>query len=335
VYACGELPPYSGPLMIDVSTDGGRTWQPRTSPGKLSDCVSTVDPTNPRDLTLVSLYCSGSVSTPSNPVCEPHTHLYRSFDGGLSWSEISTPGGDWIDVQIAWLGGAFFIGTTEGIARSVSGGPFTLLRPSFFGTTNDAANARRFFITGNTLIVQDVTCSDPEASPVVCNGPTARSDDLGAHWSLIPMTYKSHTVTLVASGAGGTALFGGIPGTGTFLRSIDGGATWNLLPPLPASNDFTGVFQTPEEAFSGVPITEAPDGSIYTRFYLSGPISGNSSPSGGIYELVPGAGNWRYLAPPPGGDLQIFLWNSFGHLAAIWGSRGSPPTSSGFQYRLF
>src|SRR5215469_12927598 len=82
VYACGESPLYSGPLLIDVSTDGGRTWHPRTSPGKLSDCALTVDPTNPRDLALVSYYCSGPVNTPSNPVCDPHTHLYRSYDGG-------------------------------------------------------------------------------------------------------------------------------------------------------------------------------------------------------------------------------------------------------------
>jgi hypothetical protein len=334
VYACGELPADSGPLLIDVSTDGGRTWHPRTSPGKLSACALTVDSTNPRDLALVSYYCSGPVSTPSNPVCEPHTHLYRSYDGGQSWSEVNTPGGDWIDVQIAWLGGTLFIGTTEGIARSISGGPMTLLRQSFFGSTTVETEGRRLFTSGNALIVQALTCPATEVSIVVCNGPTARSDDLGAHWSLIPMTYRSNTVMLAASGTDGKTLFGTSP-TATYLRSINSGATWNPLPPLPASSyGFTGEFETSQGLLSGMPITEAPDGSIYTMFNFTGPISGTGSPSRGIYVLAPGAENWRYLAPPPGGNPQIFLWNSSGHLAVIWGGRGSP-SLSGFQYRLF
>jgi hypothetical protein len=339
VYACGESPLSSGPLLIDVSTDGGQTWHPRASPGKLSGCIPTVDPTNPRDLALVGYYCSGPISPPAT--CDPHTHLYRSYDGGQSWSEVTTPGGDWIDVQIAWLGGALFIGTTEGIARSVSGGPMTLLRQSFFGTTSDAANARRLFTSGNALIVQDLTCPASEESIIVCNGPTARSDDLGAHWSLVPMTYHSSTVNLAASGGDGTTLLGWIPlNTGTspstmLLRSTDGGTTWKPLPPLPASvYGITGEFQTARELLAGFPIVEAPDGTVFTMFNFPGPTSGIGSPTHGIYELVPGASNWRYFAPPPRGDPQIFLWSSSGHLAGIWGGRGSLATS-GFEYRLF
>jgi hypothetical protein len=66
----------------------------------------------------------------------------------------------------------------------------------------------------------------------------------------------------------------------------------------------------------------------------SGWESGIGSNPVGIYELAPGAVNWRYFAPSSGGYPRIFLWNSAGHLAVIWGERGSP-SITGFQYRLF
>jgi hypothetical protein len=196
-----------------------------------------------------------------------------------------------------------------------------------------AAEARQLFVIGSTLLVQDIQCSGVEGADF-CSGPIAQSNDLGTHWSLIPMSYQSTLVSLMLVGADGKTLIGlehqtttsAAVGDTQYLRSVDGGATWSLLPSAP---------QLPDVSTSGGPMVEAPDGTIFAKFMFSSVNSeGIGSNASGIYALAPGALNWRYFAPSPRGDPRIFLWNSSGHLSVIWGDRGSP-NSSGFQYRLF
>jgi Putative zinc-finger/BNR/Asp-box repeat len=354
VYACGiaSFSSGSGGFLVAVSTDGGHTWRSQTSPGILPgkvpkvpatppdlmletyyQCYLSVDPNNPRDLALLGYYCTDFISENPFQCGATSSLLYRSFDGGQTWTLVNTPGGDGIAPQIVWVGSDLFVGTTLGIARSIADGPFTLLQQSYFGTSSLEADARWLFVIGNTLIVTDIQCTG-NVGAISCSGPIARSVDRGAHWSLIPMTYQSNTVDLVASGADGTTLLGMSP-TEALIRSTNGGATWSPLPPLPAAMiGFIGELQSAQGMISVEPIIEAPDGSIYVMLDFRGPGTGTGSAGYGIYELAPGARNWRYFAPSSGGDLQIFLWNSSGHLAAIWGKRGGL-SGSGFQYRLF
>jgi hypothetical protein len=344
VYACGIAASSSGSgeILVAVSTDGGHTWQSQASPGTLPgkwpatqpwlispqdfyQCFLTVDSNNPRDLALLGQYCSDYRSSENSFACNAESsQLYRSFDGGGSWSLVNTPGGDGIGSQIVWIDSDLFVGTTEGIARSIADGPFTLLQQSYFGTDSQEADARQLFVMGHTLIVQDIQCGD------FCSGPTARSDDHGTHWSLMPMTYRSTVVSLMVVGGDRKTLIGverptvsQQAATTQYLRSVDSGATWSPLPPLP---------DVPNGPADGGPLAEAPDGTIFAVFSFP-PVS--SSPSYyAVYELAAGALNWRYFAPSSGGYPRVFLWNSSGHLAVIWGERGSL-SASGFEYRLF
>ncbi|MGO8949274.1 MAG: zf-HC2 domain-containing protein [Ktedonobacterales bacterium] len=371
VYACGEVPYVSIEILVAISTDGGHSWQSQASPaspdsagilprqgyslGPLNPCTLTVDPTNPWDVALLAQYCTDYVTSDNGMIqCEAmSTQLYRSFDAGATWAEVGKSDGDWIASEIAseiaWVGSTLFISTTEGIARSIAGGPFTLLRQSFFGTTTDADLARNLSVIGNTLFVSEVACQ-AAAGGSPCAGPTERSDDLGVRWSPMSWTYRSNIVSLLVVGGDGKTLIGRtlIGGqSDIFLRSVDGGATWSPLPPAP---NYTGPFSSPSQSptadFSGLfetdglssecPITESPDGTIYTELSLNVmSSSGIGTENTGIYELALGAENWRYFAPPPGGYVpEIFLWSSAGHLAVIWGERGSR-SDSGFQYLPF
>jgi len=343
-YACGLTVSSSGSgeFLVAVSTDSGHTWQSQASPGILPGilpvvpplprnssleqfyfCNLAVDRNNPRDVALVDQYCTDAIS--ENPYeCKANaesSQLYRSFDGGAAWSLSNSPGGDWVvshEVlysEVVWVGTDLFVNTTEGIARSIADGPFTLLQQSYFGSGSQAYEGRQFFVMGSTLIVQSASS-------------TARSDDQGADWSLIPMSYRSTAVSLMLVGADGKTLIGVDnspsidPGVRQYLLSKDFGATWSPLPTVPLAVNVTS---------EGGPFAEAPDGTIFAEFSFFSPPDSSYI---GIYELAPGALNWRYFAPPPVGYPRLFLWNNAGHLAAIWGNRGSPFSTS-FQYRLF
>jgi hypothetical protein len=355
LYACGLTVSSSGSgeYLVAVSTDGGHTWRSQASPGilpgklpvtvplqhdwsleKSYHCNLAVAPATPRDLALLSQYCTDVISEAPYQCNAESSQLYRSVDGGESWSLVNTPGGDWIVSgaamvsEIAWVGSDLFVDTTEGIARSIAGGPFTLLQQPYFGTGSQAAEARQLFVLGNTLIVQHEQC--PGVGVATCASQTARSDDQGAHWSLMSLSYRSTQVSLTLVGADGKTLIGSDyslateVGTSQYLQSEDLGATWRLLPPLP---------ELPSGSTSGGPLAAAPDGTIFA-WLLFTPPSPPAPTYYGIYEFAPGALNWRYFAASPAGVPLIFLWNNAGHLAVIWAERGSPNVS-GFQYRLF
>lgn len=328
VYTCGMLKPSEGwsvPISVGVSYDAGRTWQTLSTPASGGSCDLTVDPTNAQDVMLLaSPPCSEGCAAP-----QP-SKLYRTFDGGKHWSLWSLPpvgahqSAELSDAQWMWVGATLFlapylVGDTGYVrlAASVDRQAFIWLKTKrlFAGAPTDA--------TINELLATSATLYIQMSSQVNCP-PTCiwfmQSSDNGASWSRFKPMFQGQPVYLMGTGGDGRTLLGengeqSNKPDRTYLRSVDGGNTWEALPSLP------------EGLLAGF-IAAAPDGSVYAAFDKNFLNATNAAPLG-IYEAVTGAMAWRYAAPLPAGRWFTVAWDANGHPVALWGRAYTNPLLSG------
>lgn len=318
-YACG-VPALSSslapvPVVVSTSRDTGRTWRTLRSPGEGVTCSLTVNPTNALDV-LVML--SPSSTFASKPIA-----LYRTFDGGSTWSRWPIPPrltaqtGDAEYAMWAWAGSTLLIapyypgtaGYTD-LAASIGGQPFFWVQRNglFHGAPPDASINALFGADGEiyAVLLAQSDCA------VSCTRVLS-SGDGGISWALHTPTFQGQSVNLLSQSADGRTLFGGYfdnptQAAGKYVYSSDGGATWRQLTPLPLGSIASDIFSTP-------------DGTCYAVLDTNpGAQLGTITP--GVYRLAPGARGWTFVAPPigSGGGPVVVSWDAAGHPVALWGN---------------
>lgn len=243
-------PPYVHPARPDTiyvqgldnigtlwrSTDGGRSWSRRSSAFDRGLFLSTLalDPRSPK-----TLYASGVLLTGGSG-------LFKSLDGGATWSGLGLPGASGVAVTGR---GTLLATTAAGLWRKVDGASWSLVSGRGGAPSPDPVAPGTVYLTGGGIGEEGVyrmylerSRDDGltwqtvmEASPflavtpapgrlyVQIGGRLLRSTDGGDSWSegIVP---SPGTGLAVAPQAPDTLLFAGV-GTDIF-RSLDGGLTW-------------------------------------------------------------------------------------------------------------
>ncbi len=329
-YTCGpERPPGNQPvpLIVGVTRDAGKSWQTLGTPASGVICNVTVDPTNALDVVLLASSCADC--------SQPETSaLYRSFDGGLHWSLWPLPPLGPLpttlsETQWVWVGSTLMLAPRlmedngyEMLAASVAGRPFVWLNMTYLYAGAPAATIGDLLATSATLYVG---LGSPDC-PTGCYWVQSRDD--GAAWSPFKPTFHGQTIMLLATGGDGRALLGVVerdapPDSYTYLRSTDGGATWQMLSPRP-------------DLLVAEEMVAAPDGSIYAAFEQdpNNPTGQQGSQAAlGIYALAPQGAAWQYVGPMPPGGLFTLGWNAAGHPLALWGLVDPNNLSAGLERR--
>lgn len=301
------------PIAVSASRDGGRTWRALPSPGTGVTCSITVNPTAPQDVVLM---VSPSSTFASKPIV-----LYRSFDGGRTWTRWTLPprlGAQFGDAQYAtwaWAGSSLFLtpyypGTIGygDLAASIAGRPFVWVQQNgLFRSAPDDASINQLLGTPSALyavLFSQSTCTQS------CTRVLTSSDG-GSSWSVYAPTFQGHPIALLFQNDDGRTLFGGYfddpaQAAHEYVYSSDGGVTWRQLPPLPPRSIASDMFATPDGTDYATLDTnpEAPTGSIQP----------------GVYRLSPHASAWTFVAPPvdDGSGPVVVSWNAAGHPLLLW-----------------
>jgi hypothetical protein len=310
-------------VAIGISDDSGRTWQTITTRLTASTCQMTVNPLDARDL-LMALGSCGTCSSPA-PM-----QLYRTHDGGLSWSLIQFPpqGGSaspqFMWYQWAWQGSAIFmtpfpLGTQlrDSLAISMAGGPFIWInKTALLAQVLERMQINNVYATASAVYVDFASFG-----PANCTDDcflTKVSADLGTTWMVFRPRYHGQPVSLLdqfVSLADGQTLIGQVfPGpddaTRVYLRSDDGGTTWTPLPPVPTGLVISSLASTP-------------GGIMYVETWSFG---GATAPSA-VYRLAPGAQAWVLIgALPNSGYPVVVSWDVQDNPLALWTSTGNAPS---------
>lgn len=242
-------PPYNGGYYLDVfflpsnpqfgwacsmegfvirTRDGGTTWQGIQIPNAFLEYVQFVTP-------QVG-YVSGDAG------------VFRSTDGGQSWSEI-TP----IDPNNEKGWGSYWINEQEGIY--FSGGCATGLQ-SFFRTTNGGRSWSVFTTSEPLSGLTDGLIFRDGSGFAVSSGVLWRTEDFGRTWRFYSRTgSKIWTEEIAISGnsillpTSGTDCDGNNRGVGSLRFSRDAGRTWRESP---TGNNMFGTFLLDERRGWGV-----------------------------------------------------------------------------------
>jgi hypothetical protein len=321
-YACGASgsATQAPRIAVDVTQDGGRTWQQQagTVPGLA--CDVTADPTDPRDVVLATTpYALFGL--------HPPVSLFRSFDGGNTWSALTVPLPANIAQYVtayswAWTGSSFFFapflvqgtGNWTRLAVSIAGQPLVWVDQNglFDGAPSNASIATLVGTATSLYVVlsRGSQCTQ-DCSPVM------RSGDLGQSWSPFTPTYHGAAIALVDSVTSGdeislfgAATFDATP-YATYLRSTDGGASWTPLPSFPGH-------------YAALRLIQAPDGTLYAAIWNC--CGTPEHVPQGVYRLPAGAATWTYIAafPADSGGLLDLAADADGHPLALWGGAQAP-----------
>jgi hypothetical protein len=330
-YVCGPSTPGTGsaPISFGVSLDMGRTWKTLGTPATGADCDLTVDPDDAHDVVLVASSC---------PACRtpPPLAMYRTDDGGTTWQAWELPDNAMTGAQgfaayyWTWSGSTLYLapwganetGSTR-LAVSIGKQPFLWVNAGalFAGAPVGA--------TIDGLIAGDGAIYALLQAPITCVQDCAQvigSVDDGASWTLIAPMDAGRPVRLLqmqSSSPQGTTLYGQVflnagAGARLYVRSTDGGASWEALPAFP-------------DQLIAVDMLQVPDGTLYTELYpapSAHTATGGAGP--GVYRLALGERHWTFVANFPGnaaGPLVVAC-GANGRPVALWGGAHAP-TSAG------
>ncbi len=293
-YACGSAG-RSGKLALAISHDGGQTWTAQAASVSGQMCAISVAPTQPNDVALAVARCTTTCGPPTLAA------LYRSGDGGASWTQAQIAGSGFTLV-FGWQGTTLLAATNtpqHPLAVSVGGGPFVARddigrfpgQISAITSANGTLYAQLQAAAGNApLVVQSV--------------------DGGAIWTEVSFVDNTFPVSFAATASDGQALIG-LENNATVVISRDNGQSWTRMPALPSGQ----TLATP--AF----VARAPDGTLVARLQTADV----TTPTFMLAQLAPSAGAWQTFAVPPAGTILTALaWDASGHPLAVWAANPDP-----------
>ncbi len=220
------------------STDGGTTWSPLTDNfPRLSSGAVAVDPNNPN----VIYYGTGELNF--NIDGYPGTGVFKSTDGGTTWSQLTLP-----------PGGGIYYTSSIAVAPSNSNDVYIAGYYDIYKSTDGGNTWTELNLTDGAV---DAIVVDPNNANVIyaaygsgfggdsTNFGIYKSTDGGTTWTWLtnglPPANQIDRVSLAISPSDNQILYAGINGnkpnssssdTNRVYRSTDAGATWSVLPPV-------------------------------------------------------------------------------------------------------
>lgn len=300
-----------GAAAVQVSHDGGATWQSVPSPTSNQDrCSISVDPSDAQDVVLI---CTPAAS-------DGYTVL-RSLDGAKSWTkpQLNVTGNCYAGQ--GWAGSTLLLafemcdgGSSQTqLIASVAKGSFKRLDSdgSLSGIPLQTS-ILRLTGHGSTYMVQMGQIS---SNPTQFADTLLVSNDSGSTWKSVTLSDGSQRVHLEGVGADGHEWVAAYESQPTQLAlSTDDGQTWRKYP-APWANEMG-----PGE------LLVAPDGTVFVtdeRAHFQSSIPDT------VYIAGPDATSWRAdVTMPQNSSLRALVWDANGHPTALWvlmasDSRGS------------
>jgi photosystem II stability/assembly factor-like uncharacterized protein len=204
------------------STDGGATWTNipgpfvTTSGGRYPVTAIAVDPADGQVVLAASHACCSSTFDGA---------IWRSADGGASWTAVVSGGGDGTQVLFDPSNGqvAYAAVNGQGVLRSTDGG-LTWAPRNGSGTTALPAG-----LSGAQLAIAPSQPALMYAAFSSASGPSFfKTTDAGQSWTALANAGVD-LIGLVVSPADPKVVFGAFFGSpGPVLRSLDGGQTWSF-----------------------------------------------------------------------------------------------------------
>lgn len=277
---------------LQLSTDGGRTWQAVSGPLARLQSVA-FSPDFGDDQTAFAATGRPGLSAGD---------VYRSTDGGLNWTQVLSGSlyaalavsPDFADDHTLWVS-AFSGGSGVGIYCSVDGGDTWALLPSW-------VEARVLAPSPNYGVDQTLFAGG--------QGGLWRSVNGGAAWTQALTQPVTALAVSPAYGASRTLYAGvkeGSAALGVIYRSTDGGTMWQQL-------EDTSIPPTEGCGPSTISaLTFAVDGSVLAGIYF-----GDECGGGAVYRSVDGGETWQEmgsglvtynvlaLATAPSGSLALY-----------------------------
>lgn len=333
-YVCGALGPGNAPVLVsrfDTGIVRTNTWQTFTIPAIGNHCQIAVSPMDANDV-VISMDDCPMTNTGGCSQGYPISRVYRSHDGGASWSALPLPAPLAVN-GFAWANSTLFArtwGDMEGnqatttsdsranasahLLVSQNDAPFTEISAKSLVGRATRLDYIALFSSGQTLYaaLNTTPCSSYCLTVV-------HTTDNGAHWIEHSTRYAGRPIAPASAQPNSPVLIGWVfrqsDQMTVLLRSFDYGEHWQLLPDLP-TNPATG----------GVTVFATPDGTLYVASYGSASV---------VYELRAREGTWRTVGAMPTGMPVAVQYNAAGQAIALWGqardwSMGSAPP--GLEY---
>jgi hypothetical protein len=195
----------NGPYLLETTSDGGASWSELPQSSGNGGCMFAADVfATPTD----GFAGSGVVSSYSGTFGSPpaQSSIWRTVDGGRSWSPFTLPSPTALTGADAYLGLPTFFTTTSGILPAVyvtKGGRSTVA----FSTTSDA---------GNTWTLLSTVKAGPISATATDTAPDDPACSVAAQRPAIPAMAVASPSTWWVMG----------PGRGTVEVTSDRGASW-------------------------------------------------------------------------------------------------------------
>jgi photosystem II stability/assembly factor-like uncharacterized protein len=200
----------TGATVVNRSPDGGRTWQPSLDPGVFCGPVGFA-----REGAVALVGCG--------------SQLFRTFDGGESWSSVANPFGS-RRFTSAPDGSVLAFG--DGIYRTVDDGTSW----TRIGSLPDCSDVAWLAVSPSNPLELLVGAFVPHVLGILCGG-VFRSVDGGATWeqtlagrAVDQIEFDVHSPSRAVASIGPSGFNSPSPFSGVF-ETDDGGRTWREFPP--------------------------------------------------------------------------------------------------------
>jgi photosystem II stability/assembly factor-like uncharacterized protein len=292
LFSCGSD---KGTLSLALSHDGGQSWKAYHTSVKGQSCALSVSPTDAKAVALAVQQCQGTC-TSTAPAA-----LYRSADGGQSWTQAQAPAGDGFGLTLGWAGADLYAATNDPahpLAVSLGGADFIPCDDigRFPGQIDYLGGA-------GAMMFAELRSSSPATPITASDFVIVQSTNQGVVWTQAGLSDPPFAPAFARCSADGRTIIA-LEGRDTLVTSDDGGDSWQPAAPFPAGMTLAGA------NFAA----RAPDGTLAALLQ-----SVDDTTVGGLYTLAPGTDTWQATPAVPKGAQSFALnWDASGHPVALW-----------------